>query len=203
METRIAKVLSVLFHPLIVPTYIFTLLLSLNAHFALILPLQAKGFLLGIILISTCIFPLLLVLLFKYTGKLMSLEIESRQERNLSLAIAGIFYYLSWWMLRQMHFSPVFQLFMIGTFYVLICTIFINLFWKISLYMVAAGGATGVLISLSLLLTQPVQTIIFITILVSGIIGFARLTLKTHNPAQVYLGWIVGLVVMLSVMNLF
>lgn len=201
MEKRIAKVISVLFHPLLMPTYIFALLLNFNAHFALVLPLEAKGFLLGIIFISTCIFPLLIALLFKYTGKVMSLEMESRQERILSLAISGVFYYLSWWMLRQMHLSPIFQLFMIGTFYTLVFTILINLFWKISLHMVAAGGATGALISISLMLLQPIQAIIIFAILMSGIIGFARLRLESHNPAQIYLGWIMGLVVMLSVMN--
>ena len=201
MEMRIAKVISVLFHPLVMPTYIFALLLTLNAHFALVLPVQAKGLLLGIILISTCIFPLLIALLFKYTGKVMSMEMESRQERSLTLAISGVFYYLTWWMLRQMHLSPIFQLFMIGTFYVLVFTILINLFWKISLHMIAAGGATGALIGISLLLMQPIQAIIIISILMSGIIGFARLKLESHNPAQIYLGWIVGLVVMYSVMN--
>lgn len=202
MEMRIAKMISVLFHPLIMPTYIFTILLTLNAHFALLLPLQAKGLLLGIILISTCIFPLLMVFLFKNTGIILSLEMKSRQERIMTLAISCVFYYLSWWMLRHMHFSPIYQLFMIGTFFALVFTLLINLFWKISLHMVAAGGATGLFIGLSLLHSQPVQAIIIVIILMSGIIGFARLKLEAHNPAQIYLGWIVGLVVMLSVMNL-
>jgi len=175
MEARIAKIISILFHPLIIPTYIFAILLTLNAHFSLLLPLQAKGILLGIIFISTCIFPVLMVLLLKFTGKILSLEMESRQERFLILAVSGVFYYLSWWMLRQMHLSPVFQLFMIGIFYTLIITIVINLFWKISLHMIAAGGATGMFIGISLLLSLPVQVIILITILLSGIFGFARL----------------------------
>ena len=202
MESRIAKVISVLFHPLVMPTYIFVLLLTLNAHFALILPLKAKGLLLGMIFISTCILPLLMIILFKHIGKVMSTEIEGRQERILALIISGVFYYLSWRMLRQMHFSPIFQLFMIGTFYALVFTLLINLFWKISFYMVAAGSAAGMLIGLSLLLNQPVQIIIVVTIVISGIIGFARLKLESHDPAQIYLGWIVGLAVMLLVMNL-
>ena len=202
MEARIAKIISILFHPLVIPTYIFAILLTLNAHFSLLLPLQAKGILLGIIFISTCIFPVLMVLLLKFTGKILSLEMESRQERFLILAVSGVFYYLSWWMLRQMHLSPVFQLFMIGIFYTLIITIVINLFWKISLHMIAAGGATGMFIGISLLLSLPVQVIILITILLSGIIGFARLRLESHNPAQIYLGWIVGLFVMLLVINI-
>lgn len=198
---RIAKVISVIFHPVVVPTYIIAVLLTLNAHFALILPLKAKGLLLGIIFISTCIFPVLMVLVLKYTGKVLSLEMENRQERTLILAISGVFYYLCWWMLRQMNFSMVFQLFMIGTFYTLVITIVVNLFWKVSLHMVAAGGATGMLIGISLLLIQPVQAILLLTILLSGIIGFARLKLQSHDPAQIYVGWIVGLVVMLSVLN--
>jgi hypothetical protein len=199
METRIAKVISVLFHPLLMPTYIFALLLILNAHFALVLPLQAKVLLLGTIFISTCIFPLLMVLLLKFTGRILTLEMQSRQERILSMAITGVFYYLSWWMLTQMHLSPIFQLVMTGIFYTLVITILISFFWKISLHTIAAGGATGLFTGLSLLLLQPFQAIILMAILLGGIIGFARLKLESHNPAQVYLGWIVGFLVMLFV----
>jgi hypothetical protein len=201
MGTRLAKIISVLFHPVMVPTYITIIILNLNAYFVHILPLKAKELLLGMVFLSTCALPLSLILLLIYSGKMFSLQMEKRQERTFSLLIISIFYYLTWWMLGQMPVSKVFPVIMIGIFYTSVTVLALNLFFKISLHMCAAGGATGVLIGLSLLLLQPIQMLLMLMILISGVIGFARLKLNSHNSSQVYLGWIVGVVIMLSVMN--
>jgi hypothetical protein len=201
MESRLAKIISVLFHPILMPTYIMGIMMNLNAYFVLILSLKAKGMLLGMVFLSTCILPLSIVLLIMHIGKEISLQMEKRQERTISLLVISIFYYLTWWMIRRMPVSPVFPVVLIGVFYTSVVTLVINLFLKISLHMIAAGGAAGVFIGLSLLLLQPIQFLIILMILLGGIIGFARLKLNSHNSAQVYLGWIVGVVVMLSVMN--
>lgn len=201
MGTRLAKIISFLFHPVLMPTYITGILLSLKTYFVLVLSLKAKGMLMGMVFLSTCSLPMSFILLLIFSGKMFSLQMEKRQERTISLLIISIFYYLTWWMLGRMPVSPVFPVIMIGIFYTSVVGLTINLFFKISLHMIGAGGATGVFIGLSLLLLQPVQLLIMLIILLSGIIGFARLKLNSHNSAQVYLGWIVGVVVMISVMN--
>ncbi len=201
MEIRLAKFISVLFHPVLMPAYIMGILLNLDAYFVLILSWKAKGMLIGMVFLSTCILPLSIILLLIHSGKMLSLNMEKRQERTVSLLIISIFYYITWWILARMQLSPVFPVFMIGIFYTSVAALVINLLLKISLHMIAAGGATAVFIGLSFLLLQPLQLLIMQLILLSGIIGFARLKLNAHNPAQVYLGWIVGMVIMLSVMN--
>jgi hypothetical protein len=201
METRLAKIISVLFHPILIPTYIFGIILNLNTYFVLILSWKAKGMLLGMVFLSTCILPLSIVFLIIHSGKVLSLQMEKRQERTFSLLIISVFYYLSWWMLRRMLVSPVFPVVMIGVFYTSVVALVINLFMKISLHMIAAGGAAGVFIGLSLLLLQPIQLLIILMVFLGGIIGFARLKLNSHSPAEAYLGWIVGIAIMLSVMN--
>jgi hypothetical protein len=201
MGTRIAKIISVLFHPVLIPTYIIGILLNLNVYFVQVLSLKARGMLLGMVFLSTCALPLLFILLLIYSGKMFSLQMEKRQERTISLLITSLFYYLTWWMLGKMPVSPVFPIIMIGVFYASTVALAANLFFKISLHMIAAGGATGVFIGLSLLMTQPIQLIVMLMIFLSGIIGFARLKLGTHNSTQVYLGWLAGICIMIFVMN--
>ena len=203
METRLAKIISVVFHPILMPTYLIGMLLNLNAYFALVLTAKAKIMLLGMVFLSTCIFPMALIFLFIHSGKMLSLQMEKRQERTITLLAISMFYYITWWMLGRMQLSPVFSVFIIGVFYTSVFTLTINLFMKISLHMIAMGGATGLFVGLSLLLLLPLQSIVVIVILLSGIIGFARLKLNSHNPAQIYVGWIVGMAVMLSVLNFF
>jgi hypothetical protein len=203
MGIRIAKIISVLFHPVLVPTYITGVLLNLNIYFVLILSLKAKWMLLAMVFLSTCALPLSFILLMIYSGKMLSLQMEKKQERTFSLLITSLFFYLTWWMLGKMPVSPVFSIVIIGVFYASVAALAINLFFRISLHLVAAGGATGVFIGLSLLLTQPMQIIVILMIFLSGIIGFARLQLGAHNSAQVYLGWLTGIFIMLSVLNYF
>jgi membrane-associated phospholipid phosphatase len=44
------------------------------------------------------------------------------------------------------------------------------------------------------------KTIIVALIIISGLVGFARLQLQAHNPAQVYTGFIVGFTGMIALL---
>jgi membrane-associated phospholipid phosphatase len=59
------------------------------------------------------------------------------------------------------------------------------------------GALLGVFLSLSLKLMINIQLLILLLILLSGLVGFSRLKLNMHGPAQVYVGFFVGLLVML------
>jgi membrane-associated phospholipid phosphatase len=69
--------------------------------------------------------------------------------------------------------------------------------------MVGIGGFTGALIALSLLLKVNMQYYIIASVLVSGIIGYARLSLQAHSPKQIYIGWFTGLLVSFIILFVF
>ncbi|MCK4288907.1 MAG: hypothetical protein KAW86_06865, partial [Bacteroidales bacterium] len=79
-----------------------------------------------------------------------------------------------------------------GATFLLIITLIINFFWKISIHMIGIGGMLGTLIGLSFLWMIDIPFLIILLILCSGITGFARLKLNAHNPAQVYTGFVIG-----------
>ncbi len=49
MEKQIARVLSVVFYPLFVPTYAFAILLTMPAYFSALMPASAKWMVIGLV----------------------------------------------------------------------------------------------------------------------------------------------------------
>ena len=75
--------------------------------------------------------------------------------------------------------------------------------WKVSAHMIGIGGLIGLIISLSVLYSVSMMLYLILATMLSGLIGFARLSLNAHSPAQVYAGLGTGFMVMLLTMCLF
>ena len=195
------KIVSILFHPVFVPTITVFLVVKIYSNI-IILENQA-----GIILIGTCIFslilPLLSVFILLLTKKIDSLEMPKKEERFLPILFASIWMILGFYFMKEIFsYAPIMKSIYLGAIYVMLISLLITKKWKISLHMLAIGGATGVLIMLEFLFGQNL-ILLLITILISGILGFSRLSLKAHSLNQIYTGFIVGNIVMgLSILYL-
>ena len=91
MDDRIARILSFLFHPLLIPTYILVILLGLDTSFSVLLPLQMKLLVVGTILVTTFIFPLIILFIMFRMKIISSLYLPKREERIFPLLIIAIF----------------------------------------------------------------------------------------------------------------
>lgn len=192
MEERLAKVISVIFHPLLIPTYLIAVLINLNVFFALMIPDEAKWKIIILVLITSAIFPLI-ILYGMYRLKLVkSLLIDSREERLYPYIATSIFFFVSCYMIWQINISPVYYYCLLGASILAVLTLLINISWKISAHTVSMGGVLGILIGLQTVLLIDIMWLIVITILISGIVGFARLRAGTHTQAQIYTGYILG-----------
>ena len=195
------KIVSILFHPVFVPTITVFLVVKIYSNI-IILENQA-----GIILIGTCVFslilPLLSVFILLLTKKIDSLEMPKKEERFLPILFASIWMILGFYFMKEIFsYAPIMKSIYLGAIYVMLISLLITKKWKISLHMLAIGGATGVFIMLEFLFGQNLM-LLLITILISGILGFSRLSLKAHSLNQIYAGFIVGKIIMgLSILYL-
>ena len=195
------KIVSILFHPVFVPTITVFLVVKIYSNI-IILENQA-----GIILIGTCVFslilPLLSVFILLLTKKIDSLEMPKKEERFLPILFASIWMILGFYFMKEIFsYAPIMKSIYLGAIYVMLIALLITKKWKISLHMLAIGSATGVFIMLEFLFGQNL-ILLLITILISGILGFSRLSLKAHSLNQIYAGFIVGNIVMgLSILYL-
>jgi hypothetical protein len=72
----------------------------------------------------------------------------------------------------------------------------ITFFWKISVHALSMGGVVGLLFVITAMLPESdVNYLFFATIIISGLVLSARLKLQSHTPAQVYMGFVLGLFV--------
>ena len=192
MEERIARIISVIFHPLLIPTYIIAVLINLDIFFALMIPLEAKWKIVVLVLITSAPFPVI-ILYGMYRLKLVkSLTLENKEERLYPYIATSIFFFLSCYMVWQINISPVYYYCLLGASILAVLTLMINIFWKISAHTVSMGGVLGILVGLQSVLLIDITWLIVITILISGIVGFARLRTGSHSQAQIYTGYFIG-----------
>ena len=71
----------------------------------------------------------------------------------------------------------------------------VNIFWKISAHMVGIGGLLGIMITISSRLQINLHYLLIALVLIAGLVAFSRLKLNEHNSAQIYCGFLLGLVI--------
>ena len=125
------------------------------------------------------------------------------KERRIPFFITAIFFITAYYLLQGLNLSPIFQYYALGASIMVLAAFLINFFWKISIHMIGIGGMTGLLLGLSYMGIVNGLLLLFVCILIAGLIGFARLQLKSHTQAQVYGGFILGLFGMFYLANFF
>lgn len=196
MATRLATLFSYVFHPMFVPVYVLVLLPELDALYHMILSWKIRLMITGTLVVTMVIIPLLIVLLMVRMKLISSLRLPLREDRFFPLMIMALVYYLTFYLLRELYLPQGFLLFLLGSTILIIVSLLITLRFRISLHTLALGGTTGLFLGLTFLSGGDHLLFLIMSILVSGIAGWARLQNKTHSPAEIYTGWLTGLVIM-------
>lgn len=199
IQLSLAKAFSVIFHPLLIPAYTVLLWFNMDIYISLLIPYQFKVFIFGIVIITTILFPGLFIMMMVRRKIIGSLQMETKEERIYPMAITAIFFFLCYYMLKQLQISSFFSLFFIGTSFLVIISLMITFFYKISIHMVGLGGMMGAFTGMSLLMGINAVNLIIIILFIAGITATSRLILKAHEPLQVYSGFILGTAVMMLI----
>lgn len=156
---------------------------------------DAKRFILLVVLFSTGILPMLSVAILALNPR-FDISMQNSRDRIIPLLTSSAFYYLGYLLLNKMKAFPVFKLFMIASVLVIVLLLLISFKWKISNHMAAMGALAGTFIALSFRSgVNPVGPITLV-ILVSGIVGSARLLLEKHNIWQITAGFFSGFLIL-------
>lgn len=198
MEIRFARFLSLILHPLLLPTLSFPLIYSLPTVFALGLTFGAIIWLIITVFIFTFLIPVTGTLLLYNSRKIKSLELKEPNERTIPLMITGISYMALYYLTRNASIPPLYLYFIYGSIIILVAGMLINLKWKISLHTLAWGAIAGALTGISIQFSIAIPWYIAVAVILSGLAGYGRLRLNAHTQAQVYSGFFVGAGIMLS-----
>ena len=189
---RLSKIISFVFHPVLMPTYAFLLAINFVSIFSDFIPDQQKVHLLRMVFIFTFLLPILGVLLLKKMKIISTYYMENRDERKIPLFIAIISYYILLQFFHQMNTYVLFNKLLIGALLILILALFISKFWKISLHMLGIGGVTGAFLALHYLFGGNLYLVLLL-LCCSGVVAYARINENAHTLNQVYAGFLVGI----------
>lgn len=196
MEDKAAKIISFVTHPVFMLTWAMLIMFNLNAYFVLILPEKLKWTIILLVLGNTTLLPALFVWIMAKRNLISSMQMPRKEERTFPYLIFAVFYATTFYMMRRLGLPAIYFSFIAGGLAAIGITLVINLFWKISVHMIGIGGLLGGFLALSYRMLIDVPILILSLILVSGLVGFARLETDSHSPAQVYVGFITGLLTM-------
>jgi len=193
----LSKIISIILHPIFMPLIALktALFFAPSLGFSIY---SYLNFITLIVILSTIAFPLLLILVLIKKGKVKSLEMNDYEERPRPLIYSALIMFIGYSVLGPiLTLAPILKAELLAAIIIVGLAGFVSKYWKISLHMLGVGGVTGALISIHFLCGGFSQLII-LAILLSGILGIARINEKAHNHTQIYVGFLAGLFIQLS-----
>ncbi|WP_342748899.1 hypothetical protein [Spirosoma oryzae] len=206
MTTPLARFLSVAFHPLLMPTLLFGILLF-QAPYTVgvdVFSASVRGSLLILIFIGTFAVPSLLIYYLFRSGYVQSLYLNTLADRRLPYFLTAAIYtgvtvFFGFRMELVSDIAPQIAI-LLGSVTVSILLVgLISLYWQISAHSVGIGGVVGTLAGMAVRHStiELVPTLAAI-IAIAGLVLSARLHLNAHTTGQTTAGLLLGLLVSLS-----
>jgi hypothetical protein len=199
MSKFLAKLFSIVFHPILLPTIGMIILFNSGSVLEFI-PYQAKKVILLIVFFSTAVLPLTFVPFFIFQKVVKSVQMDDAKERLIPFAVTSILYAFSYYLLIRLGAPNTITKFILIGAITVFALFILSFFWKVSAHMAGLGGLFGALIAVSFNLNVNLEYFIIPVAIVSGLLGFSRLLLNKHKPYQIYSGWLLGMAVALMVL---
>lgn len=189
---NISRVLSAVFSPLLMPTY--GMIIALTCSELHVLPVGVRLGATAVIFVLTGVLPFIVISGLSTLNIVKDVALTERTDRTFPYAVALVMYaaaavYLymvsaPWWM----------EAFMIGGGAALLIVAVVNRWWKISAHAAASGGLLAMVVALVCRSADPYSQLWLLTLvlILTGMVGSARIVRQCHTPAQVYAGFLVG-----------
>lgn len=191
----ICNIISIVFHPIFIPVYITTFLVYAHPTAFIGFSESNKSKTIIIVALNVSVFPLLCVLLLKGVGFINSIMLRTQKDRIIPYIASGIFFFWAYTVFKQQPtYSRLIPAFLLGLFLSSSGALLVNIYQKISMHSIGMGTAVGFFLMLMKSNSMMMSGTLFITLLLTGIVCTARLLLKSHSPAEIYLGIFLGII---------
>ena len=197
MTKHIAKAISILFHPLVMPTIGIYVIFNSSFYLSL-MPSEGQKVIYLIIFVSTFVLPIIMLPIFMLQKVIKSLEMTQTQERFIPLLVTAIFYFFSYFTLFRLK-APIFiSSYILGGAITIALLTIINTKWKISIHSAGIGGLIGMIIALTIIFKLHSSLYFTEAILVAGLVATSRLYLGAHNTKQILAGFALSTIVVFT-----
>ena len=192
----VARVISILFHPLFIPVYLCWLIVKTQSY--LFGSEGEKAIFIARFGVMYIFFPLVSVLLMKALKFVSSIQLKTQRDRIIPYVVCMIYY---WWMWYVLHNQPQYLIefvqLSLAIFLASIGGLMANINMKVSMHAIAAGLMAAFVMLLGF--SQDLNFGFYISgsILLAGAIGTARFIDSDHTPREIYVGIFIGVVAVL------
>lgn len=191
-----AKSISWFCTPFIVPTLGIALLFFLS--YLRLLPWSYRILVIIAVFCFTYLMPKLTIFLYRKINGWNLREFGSREKRLVPYILTIISYSFCLTLLERFNVPRYMSGIVVASLLALVLCALINIWWKISAHMVSIGGLAGGLVCFGELFAfNPVWWLCIVLIL-AGILGTSRITLRMHSLGQVLCGFFLGFVCAIS-----
>lgn len=196
-----SRAISLVFHPVFLNFYVVVLFLFVHPYTASKMNMNARLLHMAILIVNMVILPLLLMLFLEKRKIITSLQLPLREERGMVFLMLFVLFGITAYQMFEQEFSYLLVSYLAAISLGLLILYFINLKTKISMHAVAASSVVGAFVYLMFFESNNnyLYYLCFF-ILLSGLIGSARLYLKAHSPRQIWLGYTTGFLITITVL---
>lgn len=187
----VAKVISVVFHPLLMTTYLFVLLTYFLP--VVLQPARPSLWIILLIFVTTFALPAVNFLMLRLTGSITDLSMPHRHQRILPfIFISAIYVFVTVMFYWKFPIPNLLRLMMIICAMV-VCATIVTVFYKLSIHSLALWGAVGMMLPMNKV--SEVNGLLIptaIMIVIAGLVMSARLALNAHTPREILVGSVTG-----------
>lgn len=186
-----ATFVSVVFHPSILQLLGYALIWAWYPDYH---HLNAKGiqYVGGAVLLFTWGIPLFMYAALKISGKIGSIALEVRSERNIPYLITFMCYLGCWRLFQNSHLLGILAAYTLASGAVVGACGLWNIQTKVSAHTAGCGGLMAFLLFSSIFGQGDVRPMLAGVLMVTGLVFVARKSLEAHSDRELMLGLLTG-----------
>jgi len=188
-------IVSYIFHPLFIPTYVTCFLLFIH-------PLVFAGYsdrmkiyrLINVVFCTFFIPAFAVFVMWRLKLVITSLQMKTQQERIIPLVISMTFTFWSWYVFKNVDSPAEIQIFLLGAFLSICGAWLLNIPIRVSLHATAMGSALTFFFILAFRDSTFNGVYLSVAIFIAGLVCTARFMVSHHTAYEIYLGFFAGVV---------
>lgn len=187
-----ARVVSIVFTPFYLP--LIGLMVLFTFSYLNLLPRAYRFQVLLLVYIFTILLPTLFIRFYRSYQGWSLVQLGHKEKRMVPYIISIACYMACLWVMEMLHiYHFISSIVIAGLIIQIVCAI-INVWWKISTHTAAIGGMTGAVVAFAEIFGYNPVWWLCLLLVVSGVLGTARMILRQHTLPQVVVGFCVGFV---------
>ncbi len=199
MGRKAAQWLSYLLHPVVYPILGALFILKSLPYY---IQSQLLIVTLALVFTGTYLFPVAISFLFYRMQLISSLEMKEARDRRWPYLVGAVSYYFTASFLGDIGLPEELRLFLLASACVIMLHLILLQFHKPSAHLAGIGGFTGLLLSTSLKYGLGLLPLLACCFVLAGFLGSARLKLNAHDPNELAVGYLSGLLIVFGVILL-